>query len=91
MNFKWKADVFDVFAAQCTLVQDNSKPPSISESEILQSLSPSDFTSNDIQKVIATLDHSKPNDMISIRMISTQTSKAYIQILSHEGKFSFSV
>ena len=72
MDFKEKTELFnDFFTRQCSLVNNNSKLPSILTKKTCQSLSTVEFSTNDILKIIRNLNPNKAHghDMISIRML----------------------
>ena len=72
MDFKEKAELFnDYFTRQCSVVNNNSKLPSILTKKTCQSLSTVEFSTNDILKIIRNLNPNKAHghDMISIRML----------------------
>ena len=67
-----KAELFNgLFTRQCSLVNNNSKLPSILTKKACQSLSTVEFSTNDILKIIRNLNPNKVHghDMISIRML----------------------
>ena len=73
MDFKEKAELFnDFFTRQCSLVDNNSKLPSVVNKNTHQSLSTVEFSTYDILKIIRNLDPNKAHgdDMISIRMLN---------------------
>ena len=72
MGFKEKAELFnDFLTRQCSLVDDESKLPSVLNKKTCQSLSTVEFSTYDILKIIRNLDPTKAHghDMISIRML----------------------
>ena len=70
-NFNEKAEIFNLFAKQCSLINTNSDLPSVLSKETHKFLPTIHFTSDDILKIIKNLDPNKAHghDMISIRMI----------------------
>ena len=71
-DFKEKANIFNnFFANQCSVVSNNSELPVILTRETHESLSTINFSTDDILKIIRSLDPNKAHgyDMISIRMI----------------------
>ena len=72
MDFKEKAELFnDFFTRQRSLVNNNSKLPSILTKKTCQSLSTVEFSTNAILKIIRNLNPNKAHghNMISIRML----------------------
>ena len=72
MDFKEKAELFnDFFTMQCSLVNNNSKLPSVLTKKTCKVLSTVDFSTNDILKIIRNLNPNKAHghDMISSRML----------------------
>ena len=60
MDFKEKAELFnDFFTRQCSLVNDNSKLPSVLTKKACQSLSTVEFSTYDILKIIRNLNPNK--------------------------------
>ena len=61
----------DFFTSQCSLVNSNSKLPSVLTRKTCQSLSTGEFSTYDILKIIRNLNPNKVHghDMISIRML----------------------
>ena len=71
-NFKEKAELFNTFfAAQCSLIKNDSALPSVLQFKTDKKLSSLNFTSDDITKLILSLDPNKAHgyDKISIRML----------------------
>ena len=71
-NFKEKAKIFNIFfAKQCSLINTNSNLPSVPSKKTHKLLPTIHFTSDDILKIIKSLDPNKAHghDMITIRMI----------------------
>ena len=72
IDFKEKAELFnDFFSKQCSLVNNNSKLPSVLTKKTCKSLSSVEFSTYDILKIIRNLYPNKAHghDMISIRML----------------------
>ena len=56
MYFKEKTELFnDVFTKQCSLVNNNSKLPSVLTKKMCKSLSSFEFSTHDILKIIRKL------------------------------------
>ena len=69
MDFKEKAELFSDFCTgQCSLVNNNSKLPSVLTEKMCQSVSTVEFSAYDILKIIRNLNPNKAHgyDMISI-------------------------
>ena len=72
MDFKEKAELFnDFFTRQCSVINNNSKLPSILTKKTSQSLSSIEFSTYDILKIFRSLNPNKAHRhvMISIRML----------------------
>ena len=72
MDFKEKTELFDnFFSKQCVVVNNNRKPPLVLAEKTCKLLSPVEFSTNDILKIIRNLNPNKDHshDMISIRML----------------------
>ena len=72
MDFTEKTELFnDFFTRQCSLVNNNSKFPSVLTKNTCQSLSTAEFSTWYLKKKIRSLDPNKDHghDMISIRML----------------------
>ena len=73
MDFKEKTELFnDFFTRQCSIVNNNSKLPSVLNKKMCQSLSTVGFSTNDILKIIGNLDPNKAHghNIMSIRMLN---------------------
>ena len=70
-DFKEKAEIFNSFAEQCSLMNNSSKLLSIFLKRTDKFISSISFSSNDIARIIQDLDPNKAHDhdMISIRML----------------------
>ena len=72
IDFKEKAELFnDFFSRQCSLVNNNSKLPSVLTKKTCKSLSSVEFSTYDILKIIKNINPEKAHghDMISIRIL----------------------
>ena len=72
IDFKEKAELFnDFFSKQCSLVNNNSKLPSVLTKKTCKSLSSVEFSTYNILKIIRNLNPNKAHghDMISIQML----------------------
>ena len=72
IDFKEKAELFnDFFSKQCSLVNNNSKLPSVLTKKTCKSLSSVEFSTYDVLKIIRNLNPNKAHghDMISIQML----------------------
>ena len=72
MDFKEKTELFNnFFTRQCSIVNNNSKLPSVLNKKMCQSLSTVGFSTNDILKIIRNLNPSKAHgyNMMSVRML----------------------
>ena len=72
MDFKGKAEFFNaLFTSQCSLVNNNSKIPSVVTKKTCQSLSPVAFSTYDVLKIIRNLNPkiAHGHNMISIRIL----------------------
>ena len=72
MDFKEKTELFnDFLTRECSLVDNNSKSPSILTKRTCQSLSTVEFSTNDILKISRNLNPNKAHghNIISIRML----------------------
>ena len=72
MDLKEKAELFNnFFTMQCSLVNNNSKLPSVLTKKTCKLLSTVEFSTNDILQIIRNLNPKKAHghDMISIRKL----------------------
>ena len=72
IDFKDKAEMFNnFFAAQCSTLRNKSELPATLSKKTSESLTTTDFSNNDILKIIRNLDPNKAHghDMISIRVV----------------------
>ena len=72
IDFKEKAELFnDFFSKQCSLVNNNSKLPSVLTKKTCKSLSSVEFSTSDILKIIRNLNSNKAHghNMISVQML----------------------
>ena len=82
-DFSKKADFFNsFFVKQCSIIENNSVLPSLTNPITDQYLANIEFTKDDIKKIICKLDPDKAHghDMISIRMLQ-MSSEAVIEPL----------
>ena len=96
-ELKPKADIFnDFLATRCTLVEKTNTFPPVFESRTRQSLSKIDFTSSDVNKIIKNIDSNKKLTVIWLVFawcdyagFFLQTSRTFLQILSHKRQIYF--